>query len=199
METATLFVFPQLLSSLSRQNPVLIAALCRYGEMDWAKWWNTSGLLGRAGGVAVSRGLPKSHPFARARAVFAVARSRCREVYSPSESITLWELPPEIELAFEDRWSHWLDTEGQSSDLFTAIQQPLPSHDLLSMLQALGCVDNNDVDAAKQLKRAADQRAVPIGGVNEVNDSVVALLAAGFHRGEVGSLAVPYARLERGK
>ena len=172
--------------------------VARYGEMDGAKWWNTNGLLGKPGASAVSRGLPKSHPFARARAVFAVARARCREIYNPAGSITLWELPPEIEIAFEDRWSSWIEGQGGVGDVFTAIQDQRNDGDLFSAMRAIGCIAARDIEAAKHLKRAADQRAVPVGAVAELNDAVVTLLAAGFNRGEVGSLAVPYARLERG-
>ncbi len=170
--------------------------VARFGEMDGAKWWNTNGLLGKPGASAVSRGLPKSHPFARARAVFAVARARCREIYNLAGSITLWELPPEIEIAFEDGWSSWVEGAGGMTDVFTAIQDRHADRDLLGVMQANGCLTAGDIEAAKHLKRAADQRAVPVGAVAELTDSVVTLLAAGFHRGDVGSLAVPYARIE---
>ena len=48
--------------------------LGRHGEMDRAGWWNTNGMLGRYGAIALERGLPRTHYFAQARAVFAVAR-----------------------------------------------------------------------------------------------------------------------------
>lgn len=51
----------------------------RVGEMDRAQWWNTRGQLGPMGASAVRRGLPRTHYFAQARAVFAVAEQRCVE------------------------------------------------------------------------------------------------------------------------
>jgi hypothetical protein len=55
----------------------------RIGEMDLAKWWNTRGQLSQLGSAAVRRGFPRTHYFAQARAVFAVAGFRCREVFDP--------------------------------------------------------------------------------------------------------------------
>ncbi len=45
--------------------------VARVGEMDLAKWWNTNGLLGRKGRILLSRGFPRTHSFAQARAVFS--------------------------------------------------------------------------------------------------------------------------------
>jgi hypothetical protein len=51
--------------------------VARMGEMDRAQWWNTKGQLGPLGAMALSRGLPRTHYFAQARSVFAVAAHRC--------------------------------------------------------------------------------------------------------------------------
>lgn len=51
--------------------------VARFGEMDIAKWWSTTGQLGRLGTAALRRGFPRSHYFAQARSVFAVAAHRC--------------------------------------------------------------------------------------------------------------------------
>ena len=52
-------------------------------------------------------------------------------------------------------------------------------------------------NAAERLRRTAGGRAVPLPGTTSVpNDEVVTLLAAGFCRGQVGSPAIPYARVE---
>src|SRR5438270_14097033 len=75
--------------------------VARFGEMDRARWWNTRGVLGRLGETALARGFSKSHPFARARLVFAVAAHRCRDVFDPPRAMTLWYLPAEIEDRFE--------------------------------------------------------------------------------------------------
>ena len=50
--------------------------VARHGEMDLAGWWNTNGMLGRHGAIALKRGFPRTHFFVQACVVFAVARSR---------------------------------------------------------------------------------------------------------------------------
>ncbi len=66
--------------------------VARFGEMDLAKWWNTKGELGRLGAAALRCGFPRTHHFAQARSVFAVAAHRCAEVFEPSGCVTLWRL-----------------------------------------------------------------------------------------------------------
>src|SRR5262245_31083213 len=82
--------------------------VARFGEMDIAKWWNTKGQLGPLGTAALRRGMPRTHRFAQARSVFAVASHRCAEVFNPPGCVTLWRLPESIEEAFDARWEHWL-------------------------------------------------------------------------------------------
>ncbi len=77
--------------------------VARFGEMDQARWWNTRGVLGRLGEMALRRGFSKTHLFAQARLVFAVASHRCRDVYDPPQSMTLWSLPATVEDRFESR------------------------------------------------------------------------------------------------
>lgn len=83
--------------------------IARFGEMDRQKWWNTKGMLGDLGELAISRGFPKTHVFACCRAAFAVAAARTEEVFDPPESFTLWRLPVEIEDRIEDAWATWLE------------------------------------------------------------------------------------------
>ena len=45
-----------------------------------------------------------------------------------------------------------------------------------------------------RLRRSAEGRAVPLPEVFSGTDQDVALLALGFARGEIGALAVPYAK-----
>ena len=90
-------------------------AVARFGEMDGARWWNTNGQLGKLGAMALRRGFPRTHRFAQARAVFAVAGHRCREVFEPPQCVTLWDLPASIEEEFEGMWERWL--EQAESDL----------------------------------------------------------------------------------
>lgn len=48
-------------------------AVARIGEMDVARWWNTSGQVGSLGAKVLSRGMPRTHRFAQARSVFSQA------------------------------------------------------------------------------------------------------------------------------
>jgi hypothetical protein len=94
--------------------------VARFGEMDLAKWWNTKGQLGRLGAAALRRGFPRTHRFAQARSVFAVAAHRCAEVFEPPGCVTLWRLPETVEEEFEARWEHWLDNAGEWTKFFEA-------------------------------------------------------------------------------
>src|ERR1019366_2541421 len=62
--------------------------VARFGEMDLAKWWNTKGQLGKLGAASLRRGFPRTHYFAQASSVFAVAAHRCAEVFEPPNSVT---------------------------------------------------------------------------------------------------------------
>jgi hypothetical protein len=170
-------------------------AVARHGEMDAAGWWNTKGILGRHGSLALKRGFPSTHYFAQARIAFAVARSRCHELFDPPGCMTLWNLPAEVEDQFEERWQAWLDQGEQWSPFFQKLATPA-SRDLLTELSDLGLVEQAHLDAVGKLRRSAEGRSVPLPGTHRPNDEIITLLAAGFARGEQGSPAIPYARLE---
>ena len=72
----------------------------------------------------------------------------------------------------------------------------LQGSDLLAVLRSFEVVGDRDVEAFARLRRSAEGRAVPLPGIFSGTDDDGALLAAGFARGEAGSLAVPYARTE---
>ena len=166
--------------------------VARFGEMDIARWWNTKGQLGKLGAAALRRGFPRTHRFAQARAVFAVAAHRCAEVVPPG-CVTLWRLPEAIEEEFDARWEHWLDNGNEWTPFFEKIET-LDGVDLVSVLRGLDLVSDQDVDAYGKLRRSAEGRAVPLPGLFSGTDASVALLALGFARGEPGAPAVPYAR-----
>jgi hypothetical protein len=170
--------------------------VARFGEMDLARWWDTKGMLGKTGRLAVGRGLPKTHRFAQARAVFAVARARCREVYSPSDGVTLWDLPAEVESAFDERWPMWIENQADWQRCFDSLEAN-PGDDLLDAFAKVSPLPSATVDAAKRMKRAADQKAVPLGEFPAVTDELVSQLAVGFSKGEPGRVAVPFAKLRR--
>lgn len=167
----------------------------RHGEMDCARWWNTRRMLARHGQIALGRGFPRTHHFAQARVVFAVARSRCREVFAPPGCMTLWELPVEIEDEFEAQWEAWLN-DGPVWEPFFAELTSYQGEDLLIALRDRELVTAEQAEGAFKLRRSAENRAVAIPGVHKPNDEVIALLAAGFCRGEAGQPAVPYAKRE---
>jgi hypothetical protein len=166
--------------------------VARFGEMDLAKWWNTRGQLGRYG-AALRRGFPRTHYFAQARSVFAVAAHRCEEVFTPEGCATLWRLPEGIEDAFDARWEHWLDHAADWTAFFEQLQS-LGAVDFTGTLRELGLVSDRNLESYPRLRRSAEGRAVPLPGLFSETDDDIALLALGFARGEPGALAVPYAR-----
>ncbi|HHH30350.1 MAG TPA: BrxE family protein [Polyangiaceae bacterium] len=169
--------------------------VARFGEMDLARWWNSKGMLGRHGAVVLKRGFPATHHFAQARVVFAVARSRCEELFNPPGCMTLWNLPAEVEEAFEERWQDWLDEGERWAPLFERLAV-LKDGDLIEAMSGLELLTSEQRDATLKLRRSAEGRAVPLPGTHRADDGVITLLAAGFARGEAGSPAIPYARLE---
>lgn len=168
--------------------------VARVGEMDLQGWWNTKGVLGKLGRTVYQRGFPRTSSFAQARVVFAVARARSRELWSPPGCATLWNLPPEVEDVFEDHWQGWMDTPEAWAPLFDALQTSR-GH-LLEELRALNVLTESEIADARDLKRSVDGRAVLLPGVRVVDDVTLGQLAAGFFRGERGAPAIPYARLE---
>ncbi len=169
--------------------------VARHGEMDAARWWNTNGMLGGRGSMVLKRGFPSTHYFAQARVAFAVARSRCAELFEPPGCMTLWSLPADIEDQFEERWQDWLDEGDQWAHVFEQLSAIEP-RDLLQMLDAFDLTNSNDVEAVGKLRRSAEGRSVLLAGTHRPDDDIITLLAAGFARGEPGSPAIPYARLE---
>ena len=151
--------------------------VARQGEMDRSKWWNTKGLLSRVGELAISRGFPKSHVFARARAAFAVASSRSEEVFNPPDSYTLWRLPVEIEDQLEDAWAGWLESPDEWKDLLARIDAA-GDKDLISVLTSLELVSEQTVNRSKGLRRADDLKSVPIKLNAEPVIEAIELLAA---------------------
>ena len=167
--------------------------VARFGEMDLAKWWNTKGQLGKLGSAALRRGFPRSHRFAQARSVFAVASHRCTEVFEPPACVTLWRLPEATEEEFDARWEQWLDNAAEWTPFFEKLET-LPGADLASILRSFEVVSDSELEAYAKLRRSAEGRAVPLPGLFSGTDGDVGLLALGFARGEPGALAVPYAR-----
>jgi len=167
--------------------------VARFGEMDMARWWNSKGMLGRHGAVVLKRGFPPTHYFAQARVVFEVARSRCRELFDPPGCMTLWNLPAQLEDAFEELWQTWLDEAERWASVFESVAA-MKGGDLLDAMIDLALLSPAQREAVGKLRRSAEGRSVPLPGTHPASDELITLLAAGFARGEVGSLAIPYAR-----
>lgn len=165
-------------------------AVGRVGEMDLARWWNTSGQLGAIGSSVVLRGFRRTHHFAQARSVFAVAAHRSREVYDAPGTVTLWNLPADIEDEFGLRWEQWLDDAAAWADFF--IQLESCTADLESELTRLQLVRTEHFEQVRKLRRSAEQRAVAVPGEFTGTTDDLTILALAFSRGEPGALAVPY-------
>ncbi len=162
--------------------------------MDRAGWWNTNGMLGRYGALALERGLPRTHRFAQARVVFNVAGSRCQELFDAPSSVTLWRLPAEIEDQFDEHWQAWLGTGDAWNPFFDDLAAAEES-DLLSALRDRDLLAEAHVETIQTLRRSAEGRAVPLPGEYALDNDLIALLAGGFSKGEKGAPAIPYARL----
>lgn len=162
--------------------------------MDRAGWWNTTEMLGRRGAIVVQRGLPRTHRFAQARVVFAVARARSEELFDAPGSVTLWRLPAEVEDQFEDRWQTWISDPDSWNPFFDELATAEPS-DLLSELASHDLISPEQTEAVQALRRSAEGRAVQLTGQRVLDDELVTLLAAGFVKGEPRAPAIPYAKL----
>ena len=169
--------------------------VARVGEIDAARWWNTTSMLGQRGATVLERGLPATHYFAQARVVFAVAQARCDEVFSPpAGGITLWHLPAEVEDQFDKHWHTWLDEMNDWRPFFEMLASAEET-DLDNLLVQVELISPPQIDAADRLRRSADGRAVLVPNRPDLDDDLITLLAAAFARGEPGRLAVPYTML----
>jgi hypothetical protein len=169
----------------------------RYGEMDLARWWNTSGILSHLGSRVASRGLPKSEFYGRARALFAVATHRTRSFFSPPHSHTLWSLPPHLENALDEAmigWAHegrtWSETEKLLYDLKVG--------DLEAALISAGVISSSILPTLARLQTGSEGRSIRLPEVTEITDDSVALLAAAFSRSSPDSLLLPVVAMKKG-
>jgi hypothetical protein len=164
--------------------------VARVGEMDLAGWWNTRGQLGRMGASVLSRGFPRTHRFAQARSVFAVASQRCRDLYDRPDAVTLWNLPAELEDEFDQSWATWIDETSQWEPFFAELETC--TADLAHELTRLELVSTEHLDQLSRLKRSAEQRAVAVPGDFTGSTDDLTILALAFARGEQGNPAVPF-------
>ena len=164
--------------------------VARVGEGDLANWWNSRGQLGSMGSSVLRRGFPRTHHFAQARSVFAIATRRCAELYSPPGSVTLWQLPADIEDDFNQAWPTWIDQASEWTPFFSELDGCGP--DLAHELGRLNLITDADLERFTPLRRSAEQRAVAIPGEFTGTRDDLTLLALGFAKGEVSNPAVAY-------
>lgn len=170
-------------------------AVGRHGEMDRARWWNTQGVLGTHGKTVYARGFPRTHAFVRARVVFSVAQARCKEVFDPPASVTLWNLTAEIEDEFDSRWESWLDDADTWASFFAKLKS-VRGNDLITSLRDIDLISPDQVAIVSKMRRSAEGRAVPISGTYALDNDLITLLGAGFSLGESGSPAIPYLKMD---
>ncbi len=181
--------YPRMDSPLDHLLKVRLV-VARVGEMDLAKWWNTSGQLGALGASVLSRGFPRTHDFAQARSVFAVASQRCQEVFDPPRSVTLWGLPADVEDEFDLAWERWIDETEKWSLFFKELHSC--SNDIETELLRFELASEAHVASVGRLRRSSEFRAVQLPGDFSGSEDDITLLALGFAKGELGNLALPY-------
>jgi hypothetical protein len=74
--------------------------------------------------------------------------------------------------------------------------ESLKETELKIALQSFKLVTDEESELLSRLRRSAEGRAVPLHAPFAGTNQDIASLALGFARGEPGSLAVPYARLD---
>jgi hypothetical protein len=171
----------------------LRTAVARVGEMDVARWWNTTGQLGPQGASVLRRGFPRTHHFAQARSVFMVAAARCAQIFDPPGSVTLWRLTDPIEERLETVWEGWLDDAKSWRPFFDKVAA-IKAADLSARLVDLDLVTAEEVAATRSLKKSADGRSMQMPGLFDGSRKSVVMLALSFGNGSPGNLVVPYAR-----
>lgn len=169
--------------------------VARTGEMDNARWWNTNKMLGTMGSVALKCGFPLTYRFAQTRAVFDVAAARSKEVFTPPVStVTLWDLPAQVEDEFEDHYHGWLDDRDAWASFFEIITS-LSGANLLRSMEQCALINHLVAETVRSLRRSNENRSVALPGERLLNADLVTLLAAAFALSETGAPAVPYAKV----
>lgn len=168
--------------------------VARVGEMDCARWWNTRAQLGRPGAMAIARGMPRSHRFARARSVFSVAAARCRDYYDPARTVTLWRLSPKLEDEFDACWADWI-TDHLSWMPFFELIEPWQGSNIIVALEAAGLLPVCIKNKLEHLRIDDNGRGILLPSEG-LNDESLTLMAAAFSFGIPGELVVPYVRIK---
>ena len=167
--------------------------VARMGEMDVARWWNSTAQLGPQGASVLCRGFPRTHYFAQTRSVCMVAAARCAQIFDPPGSVTLWRLTDTIEERHDVLWESWLDDAISWRPFFERVAG-LKSTDVQLTLQEFGLVTNEEVSARRSIKKSVDGRSIQLPEMFDGGRHAIAMLALSFAAGSPGNLVVPYAR-----
>lgn len=171
----------------------LRVAVARCGEMDLSRWWNTSKQLGPSGASVLQRGFPRTHQFAQARSVIAIASHRCEQLLSQTDAITLWRLPEAVEDRFESHWETWLDRHADWRPFFEAVAA-IRNGDIVAATTELGLVTSDEVKALQAIQAEPQGRGLIIGKTFTGQRRQIALLALGFSVGRANDPVIPFVR-----
>jgi hypothetical protein len=164
--------------------------------MDANKWWNTNGQLSGYGAKVLKRGFPRTHHFAQARSVFAVAARRCAQIFDSPGIVTFWCLTDAVEDEFDEQWERWLDDAAKWAPFFDELAS-IADPTVLGLLRHFGLVTDAEIGETASLKRCGDSRAIRVPGTFSCCRRTVVILALGFGKCGKGELMVPYAQLAR--
>ena len=107
-----------------------------------------------------------------------MAGFRCREVFDPPQSVTLWQLPEAVEEEFEAHWERWLDQANEREPFFQELET-LKETELKVALQSFDLINDEDLELFTRLRRSAEGRAVPLPASFTGTNHDVASLALG--------------------
>jgi len=164
--------------------------VARLGESDMHGWWATDGLLGADGAFVGPRVLPKTHPTARARIVFAVASYACMERHPDKSARSIFRLGAVTmdrldavlvdKLGDFDWWESWMTR-------LQAVNKATPFGEVLTGLEI---VTSADLGKVAKAALGPDGRSLLLPSPRDAAGAI-RLLAAGFSRSQPGQLAVP--------
>ena len=165
--------------------------VARIGEGDVLHWWRTDGILGADGAFVGPRVLPITHPTARARIAFAVARHACDERYPDPKAWHLFRLGPEVEDRLDALLVERLGDREYWAGVMPKLEGAGASSDPVQSLRANGIVSDEDLATVQKAELGAGQRSLPLRA-GATLDETIRRLAAGFVRSSPGNLAVPF-------
>ncbi len=165
--------------------------VARLGETDVLRWWRTDGLLGADGAFVGPRVLPITHPTARARIAFAVARHACDERYPDTKAWHLFRLSPDVEDRLDALLVERLGDREYWAGVIPKLEATVANSDPVQSLRANGVVSDDDLATVQKAELGAGQRSLPLRAGATLNETIKRL-AAGFVRSSPGNLVVPF-------